>query len=51
MVSRTCSQNIKYFNKFVPPYMAYNQNMTKCFVDNLEEDFLNEKNKKIKKFH
>jgi len=21
----------KYFNKFVVPYMAYNQNMAKCF--------------------
>ncbi len=21
----------KYFNKYVPPYMACNQNMVKCF--------------------
>jgi hypothetical protein len=21
----------KYFNKFAPPYMAYSQNMVKCF--------------------
>ncbi len=45
MGSKTYCQIYKYFNKFVPPYMAYSQKMAKVFCGRPCRRFLKLKKK------